>query len=138
MIYCRELLERWNDTQNMFTLPPAMEYYYRQSHPEYIPLPPIKTSANNSGLEKSPMRFLYPSEGSIVKIPRQLDGSEGKITVSVAHSGSYVELFWHCDGNYIGATRDIHTISLDLCSGLHTISVVDNQGCSIKVGFTVL
>ena len=135
-----QVIDRSEQTQikNMFTLPPAMEYYYRQSHPEYISLPPIKTDDNSSGHDKSPMRFLYPAEGSIVKIPRQLDGSEGRITVNVVHSDSSMELFWHCDGNYIGVTRDIHTMSLDLFPDFHQISVVDSQGHSIKVGFTVL
>jgi penicillin-binding protein 1C len=32
------------NAQDWFTLPPEMEHYYKEIHPEYVPLPPIKES----------------------------------------------------------------------------------------------
>jgi penicillin-binding protein 1C len=125
-------------TKNLFTLPPELDHYYKKIHPEYVSLPPAKANQHQANFQDSPMKFLYPNEGSVIKVPRQLDGSKGKITVNVAHSDSSIELFWHCDGDYIGSTRDVHTMSLDLSPNFHLISVVDPLGSSIKVSFTIL
>jgi penicillin-binding protein 1C len=116
------------NTKNMFTLPPTMEHYYKKIHPEYASLPPVKANKHQPNFQESPMRFLYPGEGSMIKIPRQLDGNSGRITCAVAHSNPNVELFWHCDNEFVGSTVDIHQISMSLPCGRHDITVVDNEG----------
>jgi penicillin-binding protein 1C len=126
------------NAQNWFTLPPEMEHYYKEIHPEYVPLPPIKEGRYQSDFQDASMKFLYPVEGSVIKIPRQLDGSEGKLTCSVAHPDQDAELFWHCDGNFFGTTRDIHTISLHLHPGWHTISAVDSNGQISQVRINII
>ena len=125
-------------TRNMFSLPPIMEYYYRQEHPEYIPLPKVKVSLNQIGQKANPMRFLYPREGSVIKIPRQLDGTRGQLTCSIAHSDASAEVFWHCGSSYVGSTKDIHSMTLDLDPGTHTISAVDSNGSTVSVTFSVV
>ena len=134
------ILDRSEQIQvvNLFTLPTSMEHYYKEIHPEYVPLPPVMESQHQSNYQESSMKFLYPTEGSIIRIPRQLDGSEGKLTCSVANSDPDVELFWHCDGNFLGTTRDIHTISLPLQPGWHSISVVDSKGQISQVKLQVI
>lgn len=124
-------------TKNMFSLPPTMEYYYKQSHPEYIPLPPVKLSSYYSKNDSLPMKFIYPADGSVIRIPKQLDGSRGSLICKVAHSNPVSELFWHCDDNYIMMTQDIHAVALDFCPGNHTITVVDTNGLAISVTISV-
>jgi penicillin-binding protein 1C len=118
-------------TKNVFTLPPSMEHYYKKIHLEYMSLPPVKANPHQANFHDSPMKFLYPSEGSIIKIPRKLDGSEGKLTCSIAHSDPDVELFWHCDDVFIGVTSDIHSISIPLRSGNYNLYVTDSNGYAI-------
>ena len=125
-------------TKNVFTLPPSMEHYYKKIHPEYVSLPPVKANPHQANFHDSPMKFLYPSKGSIIKIPRQLDGNNGRITCSVAHSNPSMEVFWHCDGSYLGATQDIHSMTLDLSTGNHTISIVDTEGLTASTNFIVV
>ena len=91
-----------------------------------------------ANFQDSPMKFLYPSEGSIIKIPRKLDGSEGKLTCSVAHPNPDVELFWHCDGQYIATTSDIHVVTFDFEAGIHSISVVDSNGNRSSVNVNIM
>ena len=45
-----------------FVLPPAMEYFYRQKHPEYKTLPPPAPGCTD---DKSipVMEFIYPTQG---------------------------------------------------------------------------
>lgn len=125
-------------TKNMFSLPPTMEYYYKQSHPEYIPLPPVKQSSYYANNDYSPMKFLYPAEGSVIRIPKQLDGSEGAITCKVAHSDPSVELFWHCDNMFMGKTTAIHSVTMSLTCGTHNVTVVDVNGNAISRIITVV
>lgn len=134
--YCKEVSvsldrqrlvsDRSEPTQNQcyFVLPPLMEHYYRQQHQEYIPLPQ-KSSARN-GAEPS-FHFVYPANGSIVSIPKQIDGTRGFIVCQAVHNSS-AELFWHLDGSYIGTTSDVHKMQIKPSLGYHAITIVDDLG----------
>lgn len=124
--------------RNMFSLPPAMEHYYKSAHPEYAPLPPFRESVGVMQADASAMKFLYPKDGSVIKIPRKIDGSRGMLACTVAHSDKSVELFWHCDGHYMGMTRDIHEFTLDLSPGTHRISVTDSHGSTVSVSVNIV
>ncbi len=110
-----------------------MEYYYRQQHQEYIPLPK-KSSANNT-VEQS-FHFVYPTDGSIVSIPKQIDGTRGAIVCQAVHI-STAELFWHLDGSFIGTTADIHKMQIKPSLGYHTITIVDDLGVQQTISIIV-
>ena len=112
-----------------FRLPPAMEWYYKTYHPEYEVRPATRDQAL--------MEFLYPEGGSVLTLPRQLDGSEGGAVFQAVHRDSAATLYWHLDDTYLGETRLIHQMRLSPAPGKHTVTVVDGDGNSISVGFTV-
>ena len=112
-----------------FRLPPAMEWYYKAYHPEYEVRPAARDAA--------PMEFLYPESGSILTLPRQLDGSEGGAVFQAVHRDPAATLYWHLDDTYLGETRLIHQMRLSPAPGKHTVTVVDGNGNSVSVGFTV-
>jgi len=115
---------------SMFLLPPAMEWYYRQHHPEYEPLPAKKTGYQA-------MEFIYPYDNSTMTIPRQMDGSVRGIVFNLAHSNPETEVYWHLDSEYIATTRYLHQLSLIPEPGRHTVTVVDADGNTLSIGFTV-
>lgn len=123
-------------TVNMFILPPAMEWYYRRQHPEYLPLPPVRpgTAAGDGYL---PMEFIWPENGSAVTIPRQLDGSLKGFVCNLAHSNPSEEVFWHLDGCYIGSTRYIHQMTMMPEKGEHVVTVTDQDGNTLSVRINV-
>ena len=121
------------DGKNIFRLPPAMEWYYRQTHPEYSGAD--KDVATLSDI--SPMEFIYPESGSIITLPRQLDGSPGEMVLNLAHHDKEATVYWHLDEEYIGETLFIHQYRMRPSPGHHSVTVVDNTGYSISVGFTV-
>ncbi|MGN1231877.1 MAG: penicillin-binding protein 1C [Candidatus Cryptobacteroides sp.] len=121
------------DGKNIFRLPPAMEWYYRQKHPEYGGVD--KNGPVLSGI--SPMEFIYPEGGSIITLPRQLDGSPGEMVFNLAHHDQEATVYWHLDNEYIGETRFIHQYRLRPSPGHHSVTVVDNTGNTISVGFTI-
>lgn len=123
-------------TERIFSLPPVMEHFYKSGHPEYRPLPPIKQWEADEA--ESPMRFIYPADGSIVKRPRQTDGSPEAIVCKVAHSDPLTELFWHLDTRYLGSTWDLHQCAIRPSRGCHTVTVVDAVGCSLSINLIVV
>lgn len=122
--------------KSWFTLPPVWEWYYRQHHPEYAPLPPLR---NDCGGEDPmhPMQFIYPPANAHITLPRQLDGTPGNLTAEVAHSRPERMLFWHLDKEFLTQTEDIHQLSLQPSPGKHTLTVVDNEGNSISTTFWI-
>ena len=119
------------DGINTFILPPSMEWYYRQHHPEYDPYIPSNKE------DYAPMEFIYPENGSTLYLPRQLDGSVGGITFHLAHRTQDAEVFWHLDDTYVGTTRLIHQMNLAPAPGTHTVTAVDGDGNAVSVRFTV-
>ena len=122
--------------RNFFVLPPAMEWYYRRSHPDYVPLPP-PLPGSSVPESSSPLAFIYPEPGSSIFIPASLDGSPGEVVFTAAHLNPETEIFWHLDSDYVGQTRFIHRLSLRPSAGKHTLTIVDAAGNSASVGFTV-
>lgn len=116
-------------TDGVFRLPPAMEWYYKSYHPEYQVHPPTRN--------ESRMEFLYPESGSVLTLPRQLDGSPGGAVFQVVHRDAGATLYWHLDDDYLGETRIIHQMKLTPSPGKHTVTVVDGDGNSVSAGFTV-
>lgn len=111
-----------------FLLPPAMEAYYRQSHPEY------KVWTDRAD---APMEFIYPDDGSVLRIPRQLDGSIKGITFNLAHRNPDAQVHWHLDNSFTGTTKYIHRMTLTPEKGRHNVTVVDSEGNSLSIGFTI-
>lgn len=70
--------------KSWFTLPPVWEWYYKQHHPEYSPLPPFKAGCGEDTFQ--PMQFIYPPINAHIKLTKQLDGSKGFMTVELAHN----------------------------------------------------
>ena len=83
------------------------------------------------------MEFIYPENGAMIYIPRQLDGSIQGITFNLAHRDPMKTVFWHIDNEYAGQTRIIHQMTLNPAIGRHNVTVVDESGNTISVGFTV-
>ena len=112
----------------VFRLPPAMEWYYKVYHPEYQVFPVRDTV---------PMEFLYPESGSVLTLPRQLDGSTPGAVFQVVHRDPDATVYWHLDQSYLGETRILHQMRVAPEPGRHTVTAVDGEGRSVSVSFTI-
>ena len=121
--------------KSWFTLPPVWEWYYKQHHPEYKPLPPFKAGCGEDTFQ--PMQFIYPPMNAHIKLPKQLDGSKGFLTVELAHNNPNATVFWHLDETYQAQTQDFHKISLQPAAGKHSLTAVDGEGNTISTTFFV-
>ena len=112
-----------------FVLTPAMEWFYRPHHPEY--------AGARSALPSQEIEFIYPHSGTTLYLPRQLSGQVEGAVFRVAHHRSDATLWWHLDQTYVGETRFFHELRLAPASGKHTLTVVDGDGNSATIRFTV-
>jgi penicillin-binding protein 1C len=122
--------------ESWFILPPAMEFFFRQKHPEYKVLPPY---APGCSADKSipVMEFIYPSPGIKIFIPRDQTGLQTRIIPEVAHRNPSKKIFWHLDEDYVTTTRFMHQIEIMASAGEHVLTVVDEDGNSIKCSFII-
>lgn len=121
--------------KSWFTLPPVWEWYYKQHHPEYRPLPPFKAGCGEDTFQ--PMQFIYPPINAHIKLPKQLDGSKGFMTVELAHNDPDATIFWHLDETYLMQTQDFHKISLQPDPGKHSLTAVDGEGNTVSTTFFI-
>ena len=121
--------------KSWFTLPPVWEWYYKQHHPEYRPLPPFKAGCGEDTFQ--PMQFIYPPINAHIRLPKQLDGSKGFLTVELAHTDPNATVFWHLDDTYLMQTQDFHKISLQPASGKHSLTAVDGEGNTVSTTFFI-
>jgi len=112
-----------------FVLTPAMEWFYKPHHPEYV--------GTRSALPSQEIEFIYPQSGTTLYLPRQLSGQVEGAVFRVAHHRSDATLWWHLDQTYVGETRFIHELRLAPAPGHHTLTVVDGDGNSTTIRFTV-
>ncbi|MBR0287236.1 MAG: hypothetical protein IJQ96_09495 [Bacteroidales bacterium] len=106
-----------------------MEWFYKPHHPEY-------TGARKAASTQV-MEFIYPSSGTTLYLPRQLSGQVEGAVFRVAHHSSDATLWWHLDQSFVGETRFIHELRLAPAPGRHTLTVVDQDGNTTTVRFTV-
>jgi penicillin-binding protein 1C len=123
-------------TVSWFVLPPVQEYYFKTKNPTYKSLPPYKYGCEPE-VEKS-MEMIYPKVGTIIYIPYELSGEQGKTVFEIAHRHPSNTVFWHVDGALIGSTKDIHQLGLNPSKGKHMLSLSDNTGETLNIPFEVI
>jgi penicillin-binding protein 1C len=131
---CADLSEMVHKT--WFVLPPIQEWYFKNKHHDYKTLPPFKPGC---GQEEIPsMELIYPRDVVRIYIPVQLDGSRSRVVFEAAHRKPETSIYWHLDDQFITVTRYIHQVELLPSNGWHVITLVDEQGETIRKRFLVL
>ncbi len=116
--------------KNWFSLPPIQELYYKKNNSMYRPLPPMKDSCSDN--DKTIMEFVYPQSNTKIFIPMGIDGELQAVVIKIAHKNPKSTLYWHLDDTYLGQTKSKHEYPIVTSIGKHTITVVDNNGNTIK------
>lgn len=119
-----------------FVLPPTLEYYYKIRNPSYKTLPPYLPGCEPA-TERS-MEMIYPKPGTVIYVPYELSGEQGKTVFELAHRQASQTVFWHLDGALVGTTTEIHQLGLAPARGKHLLTVSDNTGETLTIPFEVL
>ncbi len=118
-----------------FVLPPAQEYYYRQYHADYRPLPPLGPGCAQETERR--MDIIYPEHGDIITLPRGFDGVGETMVMQAAHVLPDETVYWYIDDEFIGATVGTHEMTAAPDPGEHLLSLTDSRGNRRKIVFTV-
>ena len=118
-----------------FVLPPAQEYYYRNYHIDYIPLPPVKPGCGQD-LNRQ-IELIYPEHNAILYLPKGFSGKSEKFIFKAAHARRDATIYWHLDESYLGETTENHQISCSVGQGKHLLTLIDNEGNQKKIQFEV-
>lgn len=122
--------------KSWFVLPPAMEWYYKSKNSNYKDLPPLRNDCETTGL--SGMEIIYPKQFSKIYVPVEIDGTMGKTIFQVAHRNGNTIIYWHLDGLFLGTTQSNHQMGLNPDEGVHTLTLVDEEGESIIQQFEIV
>jgi len=121
-----------------FILPPAEEWYFRRWNLDYKPLPPFLNTYELSNRREAVFALFNPEPDSQIYVPRELDGSEGKVVFSAAHRNEAEVIYWHLDEGFLGFTQTFHEMEARPEPGYRTLTLVDSSGNTILRNFTVL
>ncbi len=123
-------------TRTWFVLPPAQEYFYKNTHHFYKPLPPMHPDCLNAN-PYGAMELLYPQNGFRIVLTRQRDGSTGRLIMQATHRRSDAVIHWHMDTAYLGTTTGQHQLPVLPEVGRHVVTLVDDEGNSLTGYFRV-
>jgi penicillin-binding protein 1C len=84
------------------------------------------------------MDIIYPKLNAQIFIPRELDGQLGSTLFEVTHRNHQATIYWHLDGDYLGATRGTHRLPVAPKSGKHLLTLVDDQGEVFERSFFIV
>jgi len=121
-----------------FVLPPAEEWYYRRWNLDYKPLPPFLNSPESSFRGERVLALFNPEPESQIYVPRELDGSEGRVVFSAAHRSESEIIHWHIDTQYLGFTQTFHEMEARPQPGYRTLTLVDSAGNRLERSFWIL
>lgn len=122
-------------TRSWFVLPPSQEYYYRNYHIDYIPLPPIKPGCGQD--QGRQIELIYPEHNAILYLPKGFSGKSEKFIFKAAHARREATIYWHLDETYLGETTENHQLSCLVPPGKHLLTLIDNEGNQKKIQFEV-
>ena len=122
---------------NWFVLSPIQEYYFKSKNVSYRSLPPFRKDCENPSALAS-MDLIYPKPNAKIFVPRELNSQQGSTVFEVAHRNPTINVYWHLDGDFVGTTRRSHKIELSPSAGRHVITLIDENGETIKRSFSIL
>lgn len=119
-----------------FVLPPTIEYYYKQHHADYRPLPPYMPGCEPENTRA--LEIVYPEEQARIYIPLEVSGERGNTIFKATHRDPNSKLFWHMDDAFAGTTQRFHQLAVNATPGAHTLTVVDENGESVTRRFEII
>lgn len=115
--------------KNYFKLPPMMEKYYCQNHPEYEKTPP--KFQNQSEVDN--IKIIYPKPFQHIFIPIKKENT-GVFFAEATHKEN-TTIYWHLDNIFLGETQHFHQIKIITTDGIHTLLAEDQYGNQESIEF---
>ena len=108
-----------------FVLPPVMEWFYKQQHIHYQPLPPLRSDCQQSNSGRN-LDFVYPKHQNIIYSTKALGGEQQPFVAKAANRQGKV--FWYLDDTFLGTTDVFHEMNIFAEKGNHTLRIINEKG----------
>jgi penicillin-binding protein 1C len=119
-----------------FVLPPAQAFYYRNYHADYMPLPPYRPDCEPDA--GAAIEIIYPEPDASLYLPKGFGGEYERFVFRAAHARPDATIYWHADDEFLGETHGAyHQLSCRLSAGRHVLTLVDDRGRRVVMGFSV-
>jgi penicillin-binding protein 1C len=119
---------------NVLVYPPGVSYYLKQNGIITESIPPLMEGCKSE--TGNPLEIVYPTEGAHLYLPRELTGELQKIPVRAAHREPGRKVYWYLNSEYLGFTKEDHTMPLTFSQGLQFLELVDDTGNRRKISFS--
>ena len=87
---------------------------------------------------ENPISLIYPRSNTQIYIPKDLANERSKVVLKAVHREPSARLFWHLDNTFLGTTQDFHQQAVWVSAGMHTVTLVDENGQEVSQRFEVL
>lgn len=122
--------------KTIFVLPPVEEYYYKRMDVSYKSSPLWRQDCSSESYgSKADLSIIYPLNGALLFLPKDLDGQENSLIFNATHKNPNMAIHWFLDETYIKSTKEIHEIELKPTAGKHQLFIMDDQGQSHAIAF---
>lgn len=125
-------------TKTWFVLPPVQEWFYKQAHSDYRPLPPFMDGCRDRLAAQNPIGLIYPYPGTKIYLPMKGDQQRSKAIWKATHRSPDATLYWHLDRKFLAKTTGTHAIEVVTEPGIHLLTLVDEEGESLTVKVEVV
>lgn len=122
-------------SENVFVLPPVMEWFYKQQLVPYTELPPLLDECRS--IDDDAMSFIYPETSVNIVIPKDISGRGQMIVFRIAHRDRNATVFWTINDDYLGQTQGNHEMPVSVAPGTYSLHCVDDSGRELVRRFTV-
>tara|TARA_B100000497_G_C7693297_1_gene422307 strand:+ start:1059 stop:3443 length:2385 start_codon:yes stop_codon:yes gene_type:complete len=121
-----------------FKFSPLVSKYYKRLNGNIADFPSRHPECEIFTKTSEEMELTYPSPSERIYIPRDFNSNRQKIVAQLEHSNPKVEVFWYLNGEYLGATKDFHTMSFDGQAGGYALLCIDQSGTQIERNFEIV
>lgn len=113
--------------------PEILTFLRKKGEVNYEPLQ-HRENCTSIGNKKN-IEFIYPTDNSLILIPRNFEKKYEKVKVKAATGFRNTVVYWYLDNNFIGKTDKNHELELEFENGEHRLYIIDNFGNSTTVTF---
>ena len=114
-----------------FVLPPAQEWFYKKHSVMYKPLPMLYPRCASAHPEEI-MAFVYPKSDARVTIPIGIRGDRQQVVFEIAHRNPGKTIYWTLNDTFLGQTRWVHQMPIDVERGNYVLRCVDEDGVELN------
>jgi penicillin-binding protein 1C len=125
-------------TRSWFLLPPVQEYYYRQYHSNYEPLPAFMKGCRDERSLQNPIGLIYPYPGMKIYLPLDRNEKQTHSIWKATHRDAKATIYWHLDENFLAKTYGDHSIEVSAEPGIHKLTLVDDNGESLTTTVEII